>query len=178
MTALRRVALPFLALLLLASAWAERRRDPLTQLEIAQLRDTAQEPDERLKLFVKFARARLDSLQKARTDPEVKDRTQATRDRLQDFLDVYDELDENVDTFADRKDDIRKSLKLIIEADTEFQAKLRALKDSADTQKDIKEYDLLLADVLEAVDTAAHDHRELVAEQEEAAKHKKLVKPD
>ena len=32
-----------------------------------------------------------------------------------------------------RKNDIRKPMKVIIEADTEFQSKLRALKDSAST---------------------------------------------
>jgi hypothetical protein len=179
MIARYRVTVSLLALLLIASAWAERRRDPLTQAEIDQLRDTALEPDERLKLFVTFARARLDAVEKVRTDPEVKDRVQATRDRLQDFLDVYDELDDNVDTFSDRRDDIRKSLKMIIEADTEFQAKLRALKDSVAAHKaEGKEYDLLLADVTEAVDGGAGDHRQLMTEQQEAAKQKKLVKPN
>ena len=51
---------------------------------------------------------------------------------LDDFLLLYDELNDNIDTYVDRKDDIRKPLKVIIEADTEFQAKLRALKDAAD----------------------------------------------
>ena len=35
----------------------------------------------------------------------------------------------------DRKNDIRKPLKLIIDADTEFQAKLRGLKDAADVPR-------------------------------------------
>ena len=179
MRARYRIALSLVALLLVGSAWAERRRDPLTPTEIDLLRDTAQEPDARLKLFVGFARARLDLVDKARTDPEVKNKVQATRDRLQDFLDVYDELDDNVDTFSDRKDDIRKSLKLVIEADTEFQAKLRALKDSSTSHKnEAAEYELLLADIIEAVDSGADDHRQLMTEQQELAKEKKLVKPD
>jgi hypothetical protein len=174
-----RVALGLLGLLLVAGAWAERRRDPLTPSEIDLLRDTAQEPDARLKLYVGFARARLDLVDKVRTDPEVKDKVQATRDRLQDFLDVYDELDENVDTFSDRKDDIRKSLKLVIEAETEFQAKLRALRDAGQEHKSAaREYELLLADVIEAVDSGANDHRQLMTEQQELAKEKKLVKPN
>ena len=174
------VALGWLGLLLLvAVGWAERRRDPLTPAEIDLLRDTAQEPDARLKLFVGFARARLDRVDKAGTDPEVKDKVQAIRDRLQDFLDVYDELDDNVGTFADRKDDIRKSLKLVIEADTEFQAKLRALKDGAAAHKnEAAEYNLLLADVMEAVDSGANDHRQLLTEQQALAKEKKLIKPN
>jgi hypothetical protein len=160
-----------------SSAWADRRRDPLNQLEIDQLRDTAQEPDLRLKLYIKFARARLDAIEQARSDPKVTDRAQQTHDRLQDFLDVYDELNDNVDTFADRRSDLRKALKSVIDADTEFQAKLRALKTSAtaipvETQK----YDFLLNSALDTVDSSAQDHRQLLAEQEESAKHKRPTK--
>ncbi|HVO79146.1 MAG TPA: hypothetical protein VMT28_00365 [Terriglobales bacterium] len=166
-------------LVLLPTARAERRRDPLNPTEVDQLRDTAQEPDERLKLYVKFARARLDLLEKARTDPKVAGRGLQVHDALQDFLDVYDELDDNVDTYADRKDDIRKTLKLIIDADTEFQAKLRALKDSATASKqEAAQYEFLLADALDTLDSSVQDHRQLLTEQEELAKEKKLIKPD
>lgn len=167
-----------LVLLLLSHARAERKRDPLTAPEIDQLRDTALEPDLRLKLYVMFARARLVSLEQARSDPKTTDRGLETHDRLQDFLDVYDELNENIDTYVDRKSDLRKVLKTVIEADTEFQAKLRALHDSANTAKDeAKQYEFLLSNALETVDASAQDHRQLLSEQEEAFKHKKPAKP-
>jgi len=117
----RRLAL---GLLLLAPALAQTRRDPLNPLEQDQLRDAAQEPADRLKLYIQFSRARLSSLEQMRADPKVTDRAQQTRDQLQDFLDVYDELNDNIDTFVERKADLRKPLKAVIEADTEFQAKL------------------------------------------------------
>jgi Mg2+ and Co2+ transporter CorA len=169
----------FSGLLLLTAAQVERRRDPLTQLEVDQLRDTAQEPDLRLKLYVKFARLRLEAVDKARSDPKVADRVQETRDRLQDFLDVYDELNDNIDTFADRRNDIRRVLKNIIEADNEFQARIRALKDSATASKeDMKAYEFLLSNALDTLETSVQDHRQLLGEQEEAAKHKQLIKPE
>jgi hypothetical protein len=109
-----------------------------------------------------------------RADPKVTDRGQQTRDRLQDFLDVYDELNDNIDTFVGRKADLRKPLKAIIEADNEFQARLRALKSSADAHKDdAQQYDFLLTSVVETVDSSVQDHRQLLSEQEEAFKHKK-----
>jgi hypothetical protein len=170
----RKVASFALAVLLLSTVWAQRRRDPLNPLEQDQLRDAAQDPGERLKLYIQFSRTRLTSLEQTRTDPKVTDRAQQTRDRLQDFLDVYDELNDNIDTFVERKADLRKPLKAIIEADTEFQAKLRALKSSADTNKDVaKQYDFLLTSVLETIDSSVADHRQLLSEQEEAFKHKK-----
>jgi hypothetical protein len=169
-----RLARLALAMLLLSTAWAQRRRDPLNPLEEDQLRDAAQDPAERLKLYIVFARTRLTSLEQMRADPKVTDRAQQTRDRLQNFLDVYDELNDNIDTFVERKTDLRKPLKAVIEADTEFQAKLRALKSSVDANKsESKEYDFLLTNVLDAVDGGVQDHRQLLNEQEEAAKHKK-----
>jgi hypothetical protein len=169
-----RLARLALAMLLLSTAWAQRRRDPLNPLEEDQLRDAAQDPAERLKLYIVFARTRLTSLEQMRADPKVTDRAQQTRDRLQNFLDVYDELNDNLDTFVERKADLRKPLKAVIEADTEFQAKLRALKSSVDANKDeSKQYDFLLTNVLDAVDGGVQDHRQLLNEQEEAAKHKK-----
>jgi chromosome segregation ATPase len=170
----RKLAGVLLAISLLSTAWAQRRRDPLTPLEADQLRDAAQEPIDRLKLYIEFARTRLASLEQMRADPKVTDRAQQTHDRLQDFLDVYDEMNDNIDTFVGRKSDLRKPLKAVIEADTEFQAKLRALKSSLDANKDdAKQYDFLLTSVLETVDSSLVDHRQLLNEQEEAAKHKK-----
>jgi hypothetical protein len=163
-----------LAISLLATAWAQRRRDPLNPLEADQLRDAAQDPAERLKLYIQFSRTRLTALEQMRADPKVTDRAQQTHARLQDFLDVYDELNDNIDTFVERKSDLRKPLKAVIEADTEFQAKLRALKNSADANKDeAKQYDFLLSSVLDTVDGSLQDHRQLLSEQEEEAKHKK-----
>ena len=162
------------ALLFLLPGLAQRQREALTNPEIDQLRDTALEPDLRLKLYVTFARARLAALEQARSDPKTTDRGQETHDRLQNFLDVYDEMNENIDTYVGRKSDLRKVLKTVIEADTEFQAKLRALKDAADTAKEeAGHYEFLLSTALETLDSSAQDHRELLAEQEEAAKQKK-----
>ncbi len=167
-----------LALLLLSPVLAQRQRESLTNPEIDQLRDTALEPDLRLKLYVKFARARLAALEQARSDPKTPDRGQETHDRLQEFLDVYDEMNENIDTYVGRKSDLRKVLKTVIEADTEFQAKLRALQDAASTAKEeMQHYEFLLSTALETLDNSAQDHRQLLTEQEEAAKQKKKTKP-
>jgi hypothetical protein len=162
-------------LLLATSAGAQRHeRDPLTPLEVDKIRDSAMEPEVRLKLYVEFARSRLDKLQQARSDPKATDKDEQTRAALQDFMDVYDELNVNVDTFADRGNDLRKALKPVIEADTEFGAKLRLFKSSlASSREEASKYDFLLGSALEAVDAGAKDHRELLADQEETFKHKK-----
>lgn len=167
-------------ILLLVSAapvLAQRHHDPLTGAEIDQIRDTSWEPKQRLPLYVQFARARLVKLEQMRSDPKTKDRAQQTHDLLDDFQQLYDELNDNIDTYVDRRDDIRKPLKIIIDADTEFQAKLLALKDAAGVSpQEAQQYEFVLTNAIETVDSAADDHKKLLAEQEEQAKHKKLNK--
>jgi len=167
-----------LVALLNSPAWAQRQRDSLTNPEVDQLRDTALEPDLRVKLYVKFARARLASLEPAQSDSKTTDRGKETHDRLQEFLDVYDEMNENIDTYVDRKSDLRKVLKTVIDGDTEFQAKLRALRDDATAKKEeTQKYEFLLSSALDTLDSSAQDHRQLLSEQEEAFKQKKPAKP-
>ncbi|MGA7079286.1 MAG: hypothetical protein WBY61_11285, partial [Terriglobales bacterium] len=108
------------------------------------------------------------------SDSKTKDRARQTHDMLEDFLAVYDELNDNIDMYVGRKDDIRKPLKAVIEADTEFQAKLRALKNSSDTNAaELSQYEFLLTDALDTVDSSADDHRKTVVEVEEYMKKKK-----
>jgi hypothetical protein len=155
-------------------AFAQRHRDPFTRPEIDQIRDTSWEPQLRLSLYVKFARARLTDMEQLRGDPKTKNRAQQTHDRLDDFLLIYDELNDNIDTYMERKNDIRKPLKVIIDADTEFQAKLRALKEAAEVPpEEARQYEFVLSTALDTVDSSAEDHRKLIEEQEDAAKHKK-----
>ncbi len=161
----------------LAAFGQSNRRDPLSDAEVDKLRDAAQLPEERLKLYIEFARVRLEKVQQTHSETKAADREQKTRDVLQDFLDVYDELDTNVDTYADRGSDLRKALKPVIEADTEFGAKLRAFRASlANSPQEARDDEFLVGSALEAVDSGAKDHRDLLAEQEETFKHKK--KPD
>jgi len=157
-------------------AQAQRRHDPLNEQEIDQLRDSAQDPDTRLRLYIKFAQQRLEAAEAARSDPKVTDAGQQIHDRLQEFEDLYDELDDNVDTYADQRQDIRHVLKAVIEADAEFQKKLQALKD-AKTTKQADQYQFVLSDAIDDLSDSAKDHTQLLAEQEEAAKQKKLIKP-
>jgi len=163
-----------LALPLASRLAAQSRNDPLNPLEIDQLRDAMLDPDERLKLYVKFSRDRMTKLEQMRADPKTTERGLHTHDLLQDFLTIYEELDDNVEMYFDRKNDIRKPLRMIIEADTEFQSRLRALKDAANADsKEAKQYEFVLGDALDTVDSSAEDHRKTLGEVEEYMKRKK-----
>jgi hypothetical protein len=168
------IALVVLCCLLRTADAQLRQREPLAPDEIDQLRDAAMDPALRLKLYTHFARTRLVSLAQMRNDPKITDRGQQTHDRLQEFVDIYDELNENIDNFIERKEDMRKPLKAVMEADNEFRAKLLGLKGAADAgSKEAEQYRFLLDSALEMVATGLEDHRDLLDKQEEAAKHRR-----
>lgn len=182
MTLLRRTAMLCVGLLLTLPTYAQKR-DPLNAQEVDQLRETAQEPDKRIKLFVKFARARMLAVEQVRSDPKLaKDRGSRLHDLLEDFLNLNDELDDNLDDYSGRKADLRKPLKEVIQAESDFQLKLRGIKESLSDPKlaaEAKEYEFVLENALEAVTQSLENDRKLLddqteqfAKQKEEEKHK------
>jgi len=68
-------------------------------------------------------------------------------------------------------------LKVVIEADTEFQSRVRAIKDAAGVPPaEGKQYEFVITNALDTLDSSADDHRKLMVEQEELAKTKKKKK--
>lgn len=154
-------------------------REPLNEKEIDELRETAQEPEKRLKLMVQFARARLATIEQMRGDPRfAAERGARVHDLLEDFTKLVDEIGDNLDDYAGRKADLRRALKPVIEADSEFQLKLRTLKEqgagAGDAAKgETREYAFALQSAIEAVNASLDDARKMLADQEVAFKEEK-----
>jgi hypothetical protein len=171
-------------ILLFTLVAAARRRDPLTDAETDQLREVATEPQKRLKLYIKFAEARLVAIDQLRSDPKFSDgRGKKIHDLLEDFTAILDEINDNLDTYQGRplnKDDkknFRKGLKEVIEADDKFDLKLRALKSAMDTdpttQKESADFQFVLQDAQEALKSNADMARAYMTEKDVSAEKKK-----
>ena len=164
-------SLAFVAVLVVTSAplWSQiHDRDPLTDAEVDQLRETAIEPEKRLKLMVDFTKARMTSLEQVRTDPKAKDRGKRMHDLLEDISTLVDEIDDNVDDYNERSADLRKPLKQVVEMDNDFQTKLHELKNTENDPKNIDEasdYKFALDDAIESIDQSAATNRKLLDEQ-------------
>ncbi len=171
-----------LIVLLLATACAAQRRlhhDPLTEAEADELREVAQEPEKRLKLVVKFAQARLQAIEQLRGDPKLAEgRGKQIHDLLSDFTELVDEIGDNEDMYARQKADISKPVGQVIIALSDFQLKLRALKEAAADPKnaaEAKQYEFALQDAVDAVDSSEQDSRELL---DQLAREKQQAKED
>ena len=157
----------------LATPAQVHRHDPLTSTETDELREVSMEPNKKLPLYLKYARARLAAIEQLGSDPHsAEGRGRKVHDLLADFKVILDEMDRNVDSFADQKLDFRKAIKEIIQADGEFQTKLQTLKEAAKdpaTAAQAKEYEFALLDAIDAVDGDLDNARELLPQQEKAA---------
>lgn len=150
-----------------------RRHDPLTSDEIDQLREVALEPEKRLKLLADFARLRLTAIEDTRTPKKpAAENPRSLHDLMQDFLEVYDELDDNIGMYEDRQSDLRKALKPVLLADNEFHARLEGLQHNL-TPQERTECDFVLSSIVEAVASGTAEHKKLLAEQEVSFKDKK-----
>ncbi len=170
--------LVYLAVLVcsLAPSGAAQHRDPLNDKEIDEMREAADNPDKRLELMVGFARARMASIEQLRVDTKsAKDRPMQIHDLLQDFTSLLDEIDDNVDMYGSHKTDMRKGLKLVIEADSEWQLQLRKLKEQSPPEE-VEQYSFVLSNASEAAKDSADSSRKALQEQNELAKEKKLNK--
>jgi len=153
-----------------------KNRDPLTEQEVDQMRETADFPNKRLELMIGFARARMKSIQDLRTASKIPpDRSGQLHDLLQDFVALLDEIDDNIDMYATHKADMRKGLKLLIEADSEWQLQLRQLKEQSPTEE-LQQYAFVLANAKDGVNESAQNSRETLEEQNKLAAEKKLNK--
>ncbi len=153
-----------------------QRHDPLNDKEIDEMREVADYPDKRLELMVGFARARMSSIEQLRSDPKsAKDRPTQIHDLLQDFTSLLDEIDDNVDMYGSHKTDMRKGLKLVIEADSEWQLQLRKLKEQSPPEE-LDQYSFVLTNASEAAQDSADSARKALQEQNELARNKKLNK--
>lgn len=154
-----------------------QKRDPLTENESDQIRELAQEPDKRIKLLLKFTLARLATIEQMEGDPRMAaGRGKQVHDLLEDFTAMIDELDDNIDDYTDKKEDIRKALKDVIESNTSFQLKLRTLKEQKSSSKEFTDYNFVLQNAVEAVNSSLDNARQALQDLEVALKEEKKKK--
>ena len=179
-----RRTLIFLALALMMAAppaSTARERDPLTAAEVDQLREAAQEPEKRIKLLTDFARARLLAIEQMRADPKLNEnRGQQIHNLLTDFLNICESLEDNLDMYSRQHADLRKPLKQAIESYTDWQLRLRTLKDAPKSDpkaaEEFKEYDFVLESASDAVNGGLDSAREMLEEQNKRKQEEKKKK--
>jgi hypothetical protein len=146
------------------SAEAQRRRDPLTEAEADQIRMASDEAPKRIGLIAGFATVRLATIEQIRSNPNLQeDKGAQIHDLLEDFTSIVDELDDNVEMYDERNEDLRKALKNLIETNTDWQLRLRTLRQTSGN--DLKPYEFALQNAEDSVAESAKSSRATLEDQ-------------
>jgi hypothetical protein len=129
-----------LGLLLAAPLLAQEQRDFLTQNEADQIRE-AQEPNDRLKLYLHFAEQRLNQVHHWLAEDKP-GRSIFIHDALDDYSNIIDAIDTVTDDALKRHVDIKPGMQAVAAAEKEMLASLQKIQESQ--PKDIERYDFIL----------------------------------
>ena len=167
-----------IVVLLISCFATAQRHDPLTEKEADQLRDLAQEPNKRMHLMLNFAKARMEAIEHLRSDKNMAEaQSEQVSNLLGDIAAIIDEIDENLSSYDSKGEDLRKSLREVIETDTSFQLKLRAIKDTtSEAQK--KQYSFAVENAMESVNSSGDSARAMLDDQNAKKGKEKVDKSD
>jgi len=151
-----------------------QEREPLNDKEVDELREAAQEPVKRLRFYLMFTGSRLLDIENLQDDKKADNRGQQIHDLLQDFSTLIDEMDDNIDDYAQHAQDMRKVLPEVIHAETDYQTKLRTLQQTAQNDpkaaQEFRQYNFALEDAMESVRGSLDDAQKTLADQTEQFK--------
>jgi hypothetical protein len=137
---LRRLAPATLAFTLLATPFlhAQRHQSALSEAEVEKIRDARLEPAACITLFVKFLDLRVQEIQDLYARPRRPGREQDTRDLLEQFTSIADELGDNLDDYGPRHADLRKALPKLVEGAERWSSGIKAPPEDATYSVDRK----------------------------------------
>ncbi|MGI8742910.1 MAG: hypothetical protein ACR2NN_10135 [Bryobacteraceae bacterium] len=140
-----------LLILAICAAGFAQERDFLTADEADQVRE-AQEPNDRVKLYIQFARQRLDLLQQM-VAKEKAGRSALIHDTLEDYTKIIEAIDTVADDALKRKLPLNVGMAAVADAEKEMAESLKKIE--AMQLKDRARYDFALKNAIETTQDSA-----------------------
>jgi len=123
---MNRLAASFIAAACLAGTSLAQNRDFLSTTEVEQIREN-QDPNERMRLYTKFAKLRVDILMQT-IEKQKPGRSAFIHDTLEDYTHIIEAIDTVADDALRRKLPIDKGMLLVIAGEKEFLERLKKIE--------------------------------------------------
>jgi hypothetical protein len=150
-------------LFLCTGAVAQSHRDPLTDREVNQMRDSAQDPKKRVELLIGFSKERMQAIESLRVAAKPCTEGQIA-DLLSDLATLIDEMDDNIAMYNGHSEDLRHPLRQVLDVEAEMQQKLAALSESA-TPLRKRRIAAALEDATDSLTSSTESARAMLADQ-------------
>lgn len=139
-------------------------REFLTDAEIDQVRE-AQEGNDRMKLYVQFARARLDWIEKelAATGKSAKpaeERGDRIHDLLYEYGKILDAIDDLSDLWQSQRIMMRKGVAFVVHAEPELLKRLQAIEEK--NPPDRETYRFVLSEAIEGTESSLEEMKKIL----------------
>jgi hypothetical protein len=127
----RRLAAVSLTAFLLAPNLPAQSREPaLSEAEVEKIREARLVPAECIELFVKFLDLRVQEVQDLYSKGRRPGREEDTRDLIDQFTAIADELSDNIDDYGPRHADLRKILPKLLEGTERWSSALKSVPEN------------------------------------------------
>jgi hypothetical protein len=125
------VAITGVLLLAVMPAFAQSKRDPLTDQQIEAVREAGDDPLHRIRLFTGFVDDRAKDIHTLNADPIAQNKGVRLHNLMEEFTRLSDDLQDNMDNFDQQHADLRKALKELVDKTVEWGTILNEPKPSA-----------------------------------------------
>jgi hypothetical protein len=142
---------------------------PLTDQQVDKLRESAIDPDEKVKLYLGFIEDRTNEIHRLNAASKAQSQDARIHNLYEEFTQLSDELEDNLDSFDQQHADMRKTLKTVVEDSEKWLAVLNEPK--ADTEDDF-----VRKAALAAVESVHDDCKQMLEDQEKYFAQKKTGK--
>ena len=139
---------------------SQSNKDPLTDQQVEQVRDTGADPVQRVKLYMKFIEERTSEIHKMAGNPRAQRPASQIHNLMEEFTRLADELQDNLETSADSHIDMRKTLKELADHSAKWESSLHEPKASLD-------YDFARKTALDTAQSTTELAKKMLAEQEQ-----------
>ncbi len=151
------------AAICLMAPWAllsqrQNNGDVLTDQQTEDLRQAADDPNEKVKLYLGYIEERVAEIHRLSGDLNARNRAAEIHNLYVEFTRLSDELEDNLDSYEQQHADMRKALKLIVEKSEKW-------PETVNQPKPDPEYDFARKTALDAAQSVHADTQKMLADE-------------